>query len=258
MDPVAEFAIAVTTDDPPLDRMTALIAACGRPEVDPSVLVDRLDLLAGECDADSASSLCRSLFVDFGFAGNAEDYYDPRNSLLDQVLARQLGIPITLSVVAMEVGRRRGVGLLGIGMPGHFLLRSAVDAAEYFDAFDRGRPLDLADCRRRFSDLQGQAAPWEDSYLDPTSSLGIVERILNNLRSTYLRRGDRPGLIRTLRLQSVLPGAGVGERRQLAGVLAADGRFVEAAALYDDLAEADRPRADDHRQTAQRLRANLN
>ena len=258
MDPVAAFAAVVAVGDPPLDRALALVAATGRPQVDPDDLVLALDQLAAVCPGGDVRGMCAALFGPEGFRGNRADYYDPANSLLDQVLARRTGIPITLSVLAMEVGRRVGAPLVGIGMPGHFLVREARDGSSFYDPFDGGRPLDPDGCRRAFHALHGSATPFDDRFLEPTPPVDIVVRVLNNLRAAHLRLGDRAGLARVLRLQAVLPGAGPAERRQLAGVLAAEGRFVEAADLYDGLVHTDPGRADDHRAAAARLRANLN
>lgn len=274
VDPAHELAALVATGSPPLDRSLALIAAAGRPAVDVEALLRRLDHLAALVPGDDAVSLCAGVFGGAGrgeevvgeptrtgglrFEGNRRDYYDPDNSLLDQVLDRRTGIPITLAVLGMELGRRRGVDLLGIGMPGHFLLRAAADPELFLDPFDGGRPLDPEGCRRLFRVLHGASAAFSESYLEPTGPVDIVVRVLNNLRVARLRRGDRHGLADVLRLQVALPGSGLGDRRQLAGVLAADGRFLEAAALHDELVEEDHARADEHRAAAVRLRANLN
>jgi len=255
---VQEFATLVASGAEPLDRALALIAATGRPEVDPDALVASLDELAVEVPADDAATLCRGLFTGLGFSGNSADYYDPDNSLLDRVLDRRTGIPITLAVLAMEVGRRRDVSLVGIGMPGHFLLRDVRDHDAFYDAFDSGRTLDRDGCRRVFSNLHGPTAQFSDTFLDPVSPVEIVLRVLNNLRAAHLRRGDRAGFASVLRLQAALPWAGVSERRQLAGVLAEQGHFIEAATLYEQLSTDDVGRSDQHRRAVERLRANLN
>jgi regulator of sirC expression with transglutaminase-like and TPR domain len=262
-DPVAEFAELVARGDPPLGRALALVAATGRPEVRPDAVVAALDDLAARAatavpaPADPGT-VCAALFGPLGLRGNRADYYEPANSLLDRVLERRLGIPITLSVVAIEVGRRLGTAMVGVGMPGHFVVRDATDVDAFFDPFDAGRPLGRDGCRSVFRELHGESTPFSETYLDPTAGLDVVVRVLNNLRAAHLRAGDRAGLLNALRLQAVLPGAGVPERRQLAGVLSAEGRFVEASDLYDELASADPARADDHRAAALRLRANLN
>ncbi|UDY36441.1 SirB1 family protein [Dermatobacter hominis] len=258
MDAVAEFGALVAAGGRPLDRALALVASVGRPEVDAGALVARMDELAADLPGTDAAGLCAAVFRGLGFTGNRDDYYDPDNSLLDRVLDRRTGIPITLSVLAMELGRRRGVDLVGVGMPGHFLLRAADDPDLFLDAFDGGRVLDADGCRSLFARMHGGSTPFTDEYLTPSEPAEIVVRVLNNLRAARLRRGDRQGLADVLRLQAVLPGAGIAERRQLAGVLAAEGRFLEAADLYDGLTDDDEARADEHRAAAVRLRANLN
>jgi len=97
---------------------------------------------AAVCPGGDVRGMCAALFGPEGFRGNRADYYDPANSLLDQVLARRTGIPITLSVLAMEVGRRVGAPLVGIGMPGHFLVPEAPDGSSFHDPFHRGPPPD--------------------------------------------------------------------------------------------------------------------
>jgi regulator of sirC expression with transglutaminase-like and TPR domain len=256
-DPVA-FAEALRGADPPLDRALAELAAFGRPGVDASRIVARLDELAGACRGTTASALCASLFGELGFRGDTERYHDPRNSLLDQVLDRRLGMPITLSAVAVEVGRRRGVGLVGVGMPGHFLLRDAGDPDRFLDAFDGGRVLDRDGCAALHRRLHGPATPFDDTALAPTPVVGIAARVLNNLGASYAREGDRHGVLRVERLRAVVPGAGLASARRLATALAAAGRFDEAARRHDVLAGIDVDAADEHRAAARRLRAAMN
>ncbi len=259
MDVVSRFAELVASPDPRLDLALALIAGVGRPEVDPDALVDELDAVAQQVDAADAAHVCEQLFSanGIGLQGDRVDYYDPRNSQLDQVLERRLGIPITLSVIGIEVARRRGMTLRGIGMPGHFLLEHE-RSGRYFDAFDQGRMLDAEGARELFWSLHGAGQDFDPSYLSPMSSTMIIIRVLNNLRGAHLRRGDRTGLADALALQGTLPGVGLAARRDLAGVLAADGRFLEAAAVHDALADDLPNTATEHRSTAQQLRARLN
>lgn len=257
MDPAAAFAELMAGPDPALDRALALVAATGRPAVDPDRILADLDDLAARCPAGDAPGLCRWLFGDEGFAGDRTDYYDPDNSRLDRVLERRRGIPISLAAIGIETGRRVGIDLVGIGMPGHFLLRDAAGAA-YFDAFDGGRALDPPGCRDLFVALHGPGAGWDDGLLAPVGTREIVTRVLNNLRVATVRAEDRAGLTAALRLQVALPGSGPAERGQLANALVADGRFGEAAAVLEDLAALDPGRQADHLAAATRLRARLN
>lgn len=258
MDVAVELGALVAAGAEPLDRALALIAAAGRPGVDPADVLARIDALAVLVPDLDAEQLCGGIFRGLGFRGNRGDYYDPDNSRIDRVLDRRAGIPITLSVLAMEIGRRRGVPLVGVGMPGHFLLRDAGDDDVFLDAFDGGRVLDLDGCRRLFARLHGPTVPFDPAFLAPTGPADIVTRVLDNLRVAHLRAGDRRGFLEVLRLKGAMPDAGISERRQLAGVLAEEGRFLEAAALHERLAGEDVSRADEHRAAAVRLRAHLN
>ena len=245
----------------PLDEAALAIAAHARP-LDIAAQLDRLDDLATAFEGSGAPidalGLSRFLFVESGFTGNRERYYDPDNSMLDQVMERRRGIPITLSVLAMEVGRRSGVGYVGIGMPGHFLLRSITDADAYYDPFMRGLPLDRAGCEERLRQVAGDATRLGPDDLRPVDSTELVGRMLANLHRIYLEATDRTNLAWVLRLRTLLPGAEPALHRQLAGVLSAMGRFWEAADEMDALAELQPGGAERHREAAERLRANLN
>lgn len=260
VDDLVRFAELMATPRPRLDLALSLIATAGRDGPGADELVARLDDLATRVRSTEPAGICTELFDPAGeiaFTGDRVDYYDPRNSLLDHVLDRRTGIPITLSVLGIEVARRHRVELEGIGMPGHFLLGDRT-TGRFFDAFDGGRSLDADGARRLFGALHGAEQPFESVYLAPTSPSMIVVRVLNNLRGAHLRRGDRAGLARALRLQAALPGTGLAARRDLAGVLAADGRFLEAARVHDGLAEDDPGASEEHLTAAQRLRARLN
>lgn len=257
MEPTARFEELVRAGCEPLDEAVLAIAAHARPGLDISAQLDRLDALAAGLRATDASSLCAEMFGPDGFEGDRATYDDPRNSFLDQVLDRRRGIPITLSVLAMEVGRRRGIGLVGVGMPGHFLVR-AVGAADYFDPFEAGIRLDEQGCQRRFELVHGVPGGFHPDFLAPVDAVDIVGRILANLTRSYLVRTDRASLLWVLRLRTLLPGDHAALHRQIAGLLAQLGRFDEAASLHDLLADLQPDRAAVHRRAAGRLRARLN
>jgi len=258
VDDQSDFAQMMAGSRPPLDQALALIAATGRPGVDPDEQVRRLDGLALTTDTRDARSVCSSLFGPGGLRGDTERYYDAENSLIDKVLDRRAGIPITLAVIAIEVARRSDVHLVGIGMPGHFLLRDGRDPSSFFDAFDGGAALDPAGVQSLFQRLHGDALDFRDEYLAPTPPLLIVARVLNNLRSAYARVQDRDGMVRSLALQAELPGPNLDVRRRLADALTADGRFLDAAGQHDRLAALDPAHGEEHAAAALRLRAQLN
>lgn len=263
VDHLEAFEQLLAKREPPLDRAFALIAAHGRPGVDPDRLVAELDALADDLgsrlpDGAGAAELCSTLFGPGGFRGDEEHYHDARNSLLDEVLARRAAIPISLSILAIELGRRVGVEVVGIGLPGHFLVRDARDDRAFFDPFRGGAPMDPTACRALFERLHGPRARFTDGMLAPSPTRQIVTRVLANLRHSYVLESNRAGLVRVVQLQARLPGAGLEERRALAELLAADGRFDEAARLHQELSHLDPDPSQDHAGRALRLLARLN
>jgi regulator of sirC expression with transglutaminase-like and TPR domain len=251
------FDELVTRRDPPLDELALTIAAAGRPDLDVDRQLARLDDLGADVGAREPAGLNAELFGAGRFVGDSERYYDADNSFLDRVLDRHRGIPITLSVLAIEIGRRRGVPLVGIGMPGHFLVRDANDVDSFFDPFVGGEHLDIAGCASRFRQLHPSGG-FGEHLLEPVAPLAIASRMLNNLTNVYLRSSDVANLAWVLRLRTALPDATVSLRRQYAGVLANAGRFWQAADAYEALAEEQPERREDHRRNATRLRARLN
>jgi regulator of sirC expression with transglutaminase-like and TPR domain len=219
--------------EPPLDEAAFLVAAHADPTLDVDGSLTRLDDLAAGAHRDrDAAALAARIFDDWGFAGNRRDYSDPRNSLLDHVLDRRLGIPITLAIVMIEVGRRVGVPLTGVGMPGHFLVGAGAEPGTFVDPFFGGALLDAAGCRRRFAQLHGDATPFSPAFLAPTPSRAIVLRVLNNLEAAYATRRSRHALW-VARLRLGFPELPVSERRRVAGLLGAYGAFAEGAAVLD-------------------------
>lgn len=225
----------IETGDPPLDEAMFLIAAHAHPTLDVAEAIAALDSLAEGCHEPTFDGLCAYCFGTLGLAGNSSDYSDPRNSYLDDVIERRLGIPITLAVVMMEIGRRVGVDVDGIGMPGHFLVRSRDDTSTYCDPFAGGAKLEAADCRELFRRIAGDDAKFYDGFLAPVSRLAIVARVLANLQNSTLAR-QRRDAVWVARIRSRIPGLTISERREIARLMGTLGSHIEAAQLLDDLA----------------------
>lgn len=245
---------------PPLDEGALLIAAAGTgSDVDTGLA--RLDELAAAAHGarGSAAMLADHLFVQQGFAGNTLDYQDPRNSFLPDVMERRLGIPITLGVLMVEVGRRLGVGLHGVGMPGHFLVGIDAEPGAFVDPFHAGAVLDADGCRARFATLQGPRATFRPEYLAPTPTRAVLLRMLTNLRQTYVARRS-PDAAWVVTLQLAFPELGPDDRASIAEVLGSVGAYTDAAAVLDRLADQsdDRSASDGfaRRAVAYRARAN--
>lgn len=243
----------------PLDEAMLLVAAQAEPGVDVARSLVALDQIADSCPTPTLDVLVRHLFVDLGFAGNREHYYDARNSYLNRVLERRLGIPISLAVLVIVVGRRIGVPLAGVAMPGHFLLRDRVDPEVFVDPFAGGTLLDVAGCAAVFRRLHGPGVAFDERFLESVGSRAILSRVLANLKAIHRQAGDRRALVGALRLQVALPGAGEEEHRELAAALAAAGQFGDAADQLEALAaDAAGERAEADLTAATRFRARLN
>src|SRR4051794_22158987 len=185
MDPTIRFAelVAGPEEDLRLDEAALLIAAHATPDLDIGAELKLLDRLAAGIPEGTLEEWRRHLFVDLGYSGDIGRYYDPANSFLNEVIRRRRGLPITLSVLGMEVGRRVGLRLLGVGMPGHFLLKHGPDV--YVDPFDAGRVLDRSECIDRFRAVNGPRAAFRTGYLEPVGPHAILGRMLNNLKAVY-------------------------------------------------------------------------
>lgn len=240
-----------------LDRAALLIAAHARPQLDIDAEVARIDELAQGCEP-SLPGLLRRLFTELGFAGNDFDYDDPRNSFLDDVITRRTGLPITLSVLTVEVGRRLGLDLVGVGLPGHYVVGVAGKDV-FIDAFNRGRILTVADCARLVSEIAGTDVPFDRRLLEPAPHRMTLARMLANLKNTYMARNDVDGATWATRLRTLFPDSAPEEQAQLAALLAGRGHARAAARELDQLAERlPAGRADRARHRAALLRASLN
>lgn len=180
-----------------LGYAATLLGVAEEPELDVDAVMVELERLGAELaqrlpqGADEEAQLRALggyLFGEVGLLGNEQDYYDPRNSYLHQVLRRGLGIPISLSVVTLEVGQRAGIELRGIGFPAHFLI--GTPSGRYLDPFNQGRLLSEDDCAQLLVQLTGQAIPFDPRLLAEVDARVILLRMLRNLKGAHLRRSE--------------------------------------------------------------------
>ncbi len=196
------------------------------------------------------------MFGRFGFRGNTAAYYDVRNSLIHHVLRRRVGIPLSLAVVVVEIGRRHGVELAIIGLPGHVMLGS-LEREVYFDPFAGGRELDRSQVEAMVTAASG-GQETRAAHFRPMSPAAVVTRTLENLRGALLRRGDLSRLVDVLELRAALPLGPAEYTVEYARGLANVGRFDMAADVRDALARRQPERATHHTEAAERLRARRN
>jgi regulator of sirC expression with transglutaminase-like and TPR domain len=204
--------------NPSLIRIALEIAQDAYPQLDPGFYLAHIDELVERiqtrCDRQASprkvlAQINWALFVEDGYKGNGENYFDPRNSYLNEVIDRKLGIPISLSILYMTLAERLGVVLSGVNVPAHFMLRLDEPRQPLFiDAFHSGEFLDRPGCQRRISQLTNNPIELTDDQLAPCSVHVIVARMLRNLKSIYLGIHD---------YLSALP-----VQRRLAAVSAAD------------------------------------
>lgn len=212
-----EFSEFAAREDEELDLLTGalLIARDARPALDCAGIEAQLDELSAPLAelasarlSDQAEGLALELSERYGLSGNRTDYYDPDNSFIDQVLARRRGIPISLSLVYVEVAQRAGLRASGVGFPGHFLVRLDSGSEEYLilDPFSGGRVLDFPDLERMLDQVGWPRRVLQQGLLDPSPLRLILARMLTNLRSVYLKRGELPRLLVVLdRLVALIP-----------------------------------------------------
>jgi len=238
----SRFEAEVARAEPELDLASAalLLAAEEYPQLPLAPYLRRLDLLAervrdrlGDETAPPVvvQELNRVLFEEEGFRGNVEAYYDVRNLFLNDVLDRRLGVPYTLGVVYLEVGWRLGLPLVGVGFPGHFLVRYEGEAVRLLvDPFERGR-LRFEDQAQELLDrVYGGMVRLRPEFLQTTSKRDILVAILTSLKGIYLNaRDDRRALAAVERILVLRPAA-AGELRDRGMLLARVGRVDEAIA----------------------------
>ena len=218
-----QFAASVGVVDHAIDLGSAALwmGAEEYPGLEVNHCLDQFERLAQivrgrlEEEADLTESLeaLRSVLVeDEGFHGNADDFYDPRNSFLNEVLERRVGIPISLAVLYMEVATRAGLKMSGIGMPGHFLVQlDRGDASVLLDPFTDATVLTKSDCADRLQRLYGEDMELSAGHLAPVGPRRILVRMLKNLRSIYLEARDYARALSVLERIALV----VGETREL-------------------------------------------
>jgi regulator of sirC expression with transglutaminase-like and TPR domain len=238
---LSRSALRRIAEKEPLDLARAALAIAHEeyPSLDEAAYLRKLDEIAeqvmrslppGALPERRVGRLNLVLFRELGFRGNESDYYDPRNSFLNEVLDRKVGIPITLSVVYLEVARRCGLAAQGVNFPGHFLCKVPLDEGELvIDPFHRGRLLGKDDLQKLLSSTSRDAR-LSARHLREASAREIVLRMLHNLRTVYLERRDIPRVLSAVERLLVLSPSDVRALRERAELYEKLGGSAAAAA----------------------------
>ncbi len=237
-----QFAALVARPDEEIDLAHAalLVGAEEEPRCDTARCLALLEQMGGEARARialqhfaPAAALNQYLFEEQGFTGNRNEYYDPRNSLLHYVLEHRTGIPLTLSVVYMEVGRRAGLQMEGIGLPGHFIVRARSSNPEepfgniLVDPF-HGKIIDEDECQQRLDVIYDGQVALTPEHLRPATTREILVRLLRNLKAIYVQAHLYRRALAVIERVLLLASGAVDERRDRGMVLAQLDRLPEA------------------------------
>ena len=252
----------------------ALLMACEEyPQLELSPYLDRLDEFAAVAQAklhphfsplDTIDALNEVLFGVFGFRGNTENYNDPRNSFFNDVLERRVGIPITLSAVYLEVARRVGFPIYGVGMPGHFLVKHADRQQEFFvDPFNGGQILTSEDCQRRFTEMFGSEQEFSDRMLSIVSPRQMLFRMLNNLKTIYLKAHTFEKSLAMVDMMLLADPEAIEQYRDRGIIKVQLRRFDAAVRDFEHYVKGapgskDRPQVEEHLKELRRIRAMMN
>jgi regulator of sirC expression with transglutaminase-like and TPR domain len=270
-DPIQDFARLMqrAEEEFNLDEAALLIARTEYPELNVPEQLARLDALAFRLHCDLSrpaleiiASMNKLLFEKEQFRGNEEEYDDPRNSYLNDVLDRKLGIPISLSIIYIEVARRRGLPVMGMSFPGHFLVKYRTDHSEILiDPYRRGRIVTRQDCQELLKAQFGDEAELKPEYFAASTKKQILARMLNNLKGSYVRRHD---FTRVLTLVQLALGVEPESSQQLHDrgmIYFLMRRFAEAQAdfkTYLNLTPRGNPQAVEVAQLLHRIRGMMN
>jgi regulator of sirC expression with transglutaminase-like and TPR domain len=238
--------VARPEDEVDLARASLLVACDEYPELELDPYLQRLDTMAeavrgrlGASPEAAVAGLNRVLFEEEGFRGNTREYYDPRNSFLNDVLDRRTGIPITLSTVYIAVARRAGVTVHGVGLPGHFVVRVVAAGGDALvDPFNGGTVLTPQDCQDRLDRIYGGRVRMGADMLAPCPPRSVLARTLRNLKAIYLKADDHERALRTAELLVLLNPGAMDEVRDRGLVLAALECYALAAADLEAYVQA--------------------
>ena len=219
-DPYKDFRQAVNRGEAKIDlgRAALTMAAADYPDLDIDSYLARIDQLAADAQARLGSEadvqrtiavLNNVLFREHGFRGNRENYFDPRNSFLNEVLDRRTGIPISLSVLYMEVAQKIALPLQGVGFPGHFLVKyTGINEEIVIDPFNQGEIRSQKNLQTMLNRLYGRKVNFDPDFLAAVTNKQILRRMLNNLELIYLRQNElTKGLSIVERLLVLDPGS---------------------------------------------------
>lgn len=250
-------------EDLDLAEGALLIARTEYPDLEVERYLGRLDRMAEEARAglrggqEPAAALRRLhvyLFEEQGFCGNSEEYYDPRNSFLNDALDRKTGIPITLSVVYMELGRRLGLTIRGIGLPGHFMVEWQGDTERLLiDPFNRGAILDAQECQALVARVMDRPIELGPEHFRPVGKRQILARMLLNLKGIWFSRQEWGKALAIVERLLLLAPAALGEVRDRGIIHARLGTWVAAVRDLEAYLRA-RPEAPDAETVRHHLR----
>jgi len=253
---------------------SALLMACEEyPQLEISPYLDKLDQIAdfvrpkvtsSSSPLDTIDALNDVLFGVVGFRGNTDNYEDPRNSFLNDVLERRVGIPITLSAVYLEVARRISFPISGVGMPGHFLVKYADRTQEIFlDPFNAGQILSKEDCAQRFAEMFGAEREFSERMLAIASPRQMLFRMLNNLKTIYMKAQAYEKSLAMVDMMLMTDPEAVEQYRDR-GILEVQlRRFHDAVKDFERYVQGapdskDRPQVEEHLKDLRRIRAMMN
>ena len=270
-DPIRSWARLMEREDEEIDlaEATLLIARTEYPTLDIAAELARLDQLAARfrppedgLPPSNIRALNDLLFEQEKFAGNEEEYDDPRNSYLNDVLDRRKGIPITLSLIYTEVGRRYGLPLRGVGFPGHFLVKYPTEASEIIiDPYNHGTILSTEDCEERLKRHFGPEAKLKPEFFAASTRKQILTRMLNNLKGSYFRRHNLTKVLTMIELSLAIDPGSSEDVRDRGMVYFAMKRYGPAMAdlqAYLKISRREDPHVPEVLQAIHRIRALMN